>query len=102
MVLLTVPYLSQGFRYDLYFTARDDFGQTESEARARRLASLGVWTPAGAILVGEAGDTDVIVLELTQPPTADVTVRLHTTISGHVISSFAEEAKSACTRTTSP
>ena len=93
MVLLTVPYLSQGFRYDLYFTARDDFGQTESEARARRLASLGVWTPAGAILVGEAGDTDVIVLELTQPPTADVTVRLHTTISGHEDQLlFAEEA----------
>ena len=83
LVELTVPDLDQGFRYDLYFTAVDRFGLRETEARSRRLASLGVWTPADGVRVKEGDGADVIVLELTQPPTADVTVELGTTLPGH-------------------
>ena len=88
MVLLTVPYLSKvPIRFVLHRARRFRTDGVGSRSVSRRV------DPAGAILVGEAGDTDVIVLELTQPPTADVTVRLHATISGHEDRLlFAEEA----------
>ena len=42
-----------------------------------------MWTPADGVRVKEGDGADVIVLELTQPPTADVTVELGTTLPGH-------------------
>ena len=72
---LTVPDLRPGAPYDLYFSAWDRFGQRETEARSRRLSSLGVWTPRSSVEVAE-GDKigDVVALQLTQPPTRDVSV----------------------------
>ena len=74
---ITVPDLSPGVPYDLYFIAVDRFGAMETRARSRRLSSLGVWTPATSVNVAE-GDVfgDVVVLQLTQPPTYDVDVTL--------------------------
>ena len=74
---IVVPDLSPGVPYDLYFIAVDRFGQKEPRARSRRLSSLGVWTPATSVAVAE-GDVfgDVVVLQLTQPPTEDVDVIL--------------------------
>jgi len=75
-VTIRVPDLIPGLRYDVHFTAVDRFGQMESRARSRRLASLGVETPAGNLDVEEGGTNDVIILQLTQPPAAAVTVTL--------------------------
>ncbi|HBS09031.1 MAG TPA: hypothetical protein DEA69_09555, partial [Microbacterium sp.] len=65
-----VPDLRPGAPYDLYFSAWDRFGQRETEARSRRLSSLGVRTPSSSVAVAE-GDVfgDVVALRLTQPPT---------------------------------
>ena len=60
-VTITVPNLIPGVRYDVYFTAQDRFGQMETRARSRRLASLGVETIASGLTVKEGGETDNIL-----------------------------------------
>ena len=82
LVELTVPDLDQGFRYDLYHRRRPVRAARDGSALEAARES-GVWTPADGVRVKEGDGADVIVLELTQPPTADVTVELGTTLPGH-------------------
>ena len=76
MMVITLPGLNPAIYYDVYFSAKDRFGQMESKPRWRRLASLGVATPAASLSVAEGDAGDVIILQLTQPPTEVVSVTL--------------------------